>query len=227
MEISAINHSGTWNISFRFQSLSFFQSNDSVYGMTIDIRSLPPSYHSDCSESDLGAVYDPTGSFNDPNYSETCKANKARCALGDMRNRLGMYKLVTSLFDPLQWFCRVYSGVIDEWANGVTTTFSNNTNYLRGSDSIVGRSLVIYSARGLPITCSVISNRSSVDDRLLRIGLEAKLPGPVAGIVRFVQLTQEKGETIYDTQITVDLFTNDNGNDIDTVRWQLVHAQVS
>lgn len=226
LEISSSHRLATGEVSFRFHSLQSFYGSDYLNGVTLHIRSLPPSYHSDCSEADLGTVYDPTRSFNDSNYASNCQTNKTSCALGDMRSRLGMHQCLRYLSAPSSVILSVFSGVLGEWTDEVKTTFPNNRSHLNGRDSIVGRSLVLYDGRGSPITCSVISNRSRLANRSRQNSREAKLPGPVAGVIRLTQLVDD-GQAAYDTQILVDLFTNGREDNNDTVSLHLVQDQVA
>lgn len=53
------------------------------------IHEYPPRYRSDCTESDVGPVYDPSAAFSATNYSTDCVSDQTVCALGDLKRRLG------------------------------------------------------------------------------------------------------------------------------------------
>ena len=108
----------------------------------------------------------------------------------------------------------------------MNTTFPDSISLFSGSSSIVGRSLVIYDKSGQPVTCAVIRNQTVDDLSLREVTLEARFPSPVAGVVTFRQMIDDRVSMTYDTQILVDLFSNDGSPTVEGCSWFLVRGQV-
>ena len=84
-------------VSFRLTS--FRSSNEiRLRDVYVAIHEYPPQYRSDCTESDVGSVYDPTNAFSIESYSSVCQSDPTLCAVGDMKHRLGT-KVCTGTFD--------------------------------------------------------------------------------------------------------------------------------
>lgn len=84
------------------------------------LRSYP------CSDSEVGGHYDPRNAAANPNYATDCfPGNATACEIGDFSNKVGYLR------NDQQW-----------------QTFEDPNLSLYGSESIIGRSLVIH--RGVP-----------------------------------------------------------------------------
>jgi Cu/Zn superoxide dismutase len=107
--------------------------------------------------------------------------------------------------------------------------FPGGNNFLRGRDSVIGRSLVLYNATtSKPITCSLIIRRIfGTIDPVREISLGAKFLAPVAGTVTFTQGVDEETGVDYETQIVASVFANDVTVPKGEYTWQLVKGQVS
>ena len=109
------------------------------------------------------------------------------------------------------------------------TVFPGRHNFLKGPDSVIGRSLVLYNVTtDRPITCSLIVRRHvGTVEPVREISLGAKLLAPIAGTVTFTQgINDQTGES-YETQIIASVFANDLSVPEGQYTWQLVKRQVS
>ena len=76
------------------------------------------------------------------------------------------------------------------------------------------------------MTCAVIRNQTVDDLSLREVTLEARFPAPIAGVVTFRQTIDDQASMTYDTQIIVDLFSNDGSPTTEGGNWFLVKGQV-
>lgn len=118
-----------------------------------------------------------------------------------------------------------FAGIIGDNATKATT-FPGGNWYLSGRDSMIGRSLVIYNGtRGTPLACGRI--RRQTDGDLQEISLIAKLYSPVGGVVSFRQVVNTSTGTGFDTEILVNIFSNNGSATAGGFMWYLASGWVS
>ena len=120
-----------------------------------------------------------------------------------------------------------FLGTLGDPSLGANTTFPNDISLFSGPRSILGRALVVYDRLGQPLTCAVVRNQTVDNLSLRETVLEARFPAPVAGVVTFRQVLDDRTSARYDTQILVDLFSNDGSPTAANSSWYLVLGQVS
>ena len=170
--------------------------------LTWDIRQLPMIYDGNaamsCSPSVVGDVFDPAMAMKSADYNSSCSQSSSSrfqvCATGDLTGMLGAIN-----------------------ASNAQKNFTdqNLTVPIRGANSIMGRTLVLYKD-GTPRACSLIS-----PDKVMLTAV-AVFTMPVAGFVYLRQADESA-----DTTIFVNLFHSNDAQSGRQVTWQINQASAS
>lgn len=122
-----------------------------------------------------GGMFDPSGLSSELGYTMLCnKTSPNLCALGDLSGKHGHLNSSTNhLIDP--------------------------NLPLNGSNSIFGRSVVLYDNSSTPWACALID----YDDVITAV---TTFRGAVSGVTGTVRLRQPRGDVSRDTSVEIDLF---------------------
>ncbi|CAB4012783.1 Superoxide dismutase [Cu-Zn] 1 [Paramuricea clavata] len=128
-----------------------------------------------CQDFYTGGMFDPTGKSSGENYTTRCNDGmKNMCAIGDLSGKHGhLNSSNVSLLDP--------------------------NLPLNGSNSIFGRSVVLYLDGSTPWACALID----YDDVITAV---TTFRGANSGVTGTVRLRQPRGSTTLDTSVEIDLF---------------------
>lgn len=138
-----------------------------------------------CSAEEVGEIFDPWNTLDNPLYDTDCKNNRSNCAVGDLGGKVG-YLLNTNTLQSFR-----YPGL-----------------QLRGPFSPVGRSIVIFyylnDNTTLPLACANIERQGL---KIVTLKATFREPGRVQGDV-FLRYVDGRSEvTIY-----ADLYRLDGGH---------------
>ena len=160
------------------------------------IQQLPMIYDGNavmsCSAGEVGALFDPKMAMKSADYNSSCSPSNASrfqaCAVGDLQGMLGN---------------------LDSSKAQGNFTEQNLMIPIRGSNSIMGRTLVLYSG-STPRACALINPVQPI------LTARAVFKAPVAG---YVYLRQ--GDDSTDTTVFVNLFYVNDAQSQEQFSWQI------